>query len=102
MALYPFIEHWVTGDNREHHVLDRPRNAPTRTGLGVMSSRLRLILLAAGATTSWRSCSRFRSTRSRTSSGCLFFLLPPIAYVVTRRTGLLIGIIWLVGSRSER
>ena len=23
---------WVTGDKREHHLLDRPRNAPTRTG----------------------------------------------------------------------
>ena len=32
---YPFVEQWVTGDDREHHILDRPRNAPTRTGLGV-------------------------------------------------------------------
>ena len=32
---YPFIEQWVTGDTREHHILDRPRNAPTRTGFGV-------------------------------------------------------------------
>ena len=34
---YPFIEAWVTGDQREHHLLDRPRNNPTRTGLGVMA-----------------------------------------------------------------
>ena len=34
---YPFLEAWVTGDKREHHLLDRPRNAPTRTGLGVMA-----------------------------------------------------------------
>ncbi|MEY4296226.1 MAG: hypothetical protein RL016_72, partial [Actinomycetota bacterium] len=27
VAVYPFIEKWVTGDEREHHVLDRPRNA---------------------------------------------------------------------------
>ena len=31
---YPFLERWISGDSREHHVLDRPRNAPTRTGLG--------------------------------------------------------------------
>ncbi|MBO0839158.1 MAG: cytochrome b, partial [Actinobacteria bacterium] len=31
-ALWPFLEQWVTGDRREHHVNDRPRNAPTRTG----------------------------------------------------------------------
>lgn len=34
VALYPFFEAWVTGDKREHHVLDRPRNAPTRTAIG--------------------------------------------------------------------
>ena len=34
---------------REHHVLDRPRNVPTRTGLGVMALSTWLILLAAGA-----------------------------------------------------
>src|SRR6266702_3569319 len=30
-ALWPFLEQWITGDKREHHVNDRPRNAPTRT-----------------------------------------------------------------------
>ncbi|TDD16319.1 ubiquinol-cytochrome c reductase cytochrome b subunit [Kribbella turkmenica] len=34
VALYPFIEAWITGDKREHHLLDRPRNMPTRTGIG--------------------------------------------------------------------
>ncbi|MFZ2260161.1 MAG: ubiquinol-cytochrome c reductase cytochrome b subunit [Luteococcus japonicus] len=35
LALWPFIEQWITGDKSEHHLLDRPRNAPTRTALGV-------------------------------------------------------------------
>ncbi len=35
MAIYPFVEQWVTGDKAEHHILDRPRNAPTRTAFGV-------------------------------------------------------------------
>jgi ubiquinol-cytochrome c reductase cytochrome b subunit len=34
MALYPWIESWITGDKREHHFLDRPRNVPNRTALG--------------------------------------------------------------------
>lgn len=34
VAAYPFIEGWITGDKREHHLLDRPRNMPTRTGIG--------------------------------------------------------------------
>ncbi|CAM3553215.1 cytochrome b N-terminal domain-containing protein [Occultella aeris] len=33
--LYPFIERWITGDRREHHGHTRPRNAPTRTAIGV-------------------------------------------------------------------
>ena len=28
-ALWPFLEQWITGDKREHHLLDRPRNAPS-------------------------------------------------------------------------
>lgn len=35
LAVYPFVEAWVTGDKEEHHVLDRPRNVPTRTAFGV-------------------------------------------------------------------
>jgi quinol---cytochrome-c reductase cytochrome b subunit len=35
MAIYPFAEAWVTGDKSEHHVLDRPRNNPTRTAFGI-------------------------------------------------------------------
>ncbi|KQV08183.1 cytochrome bc1 complex cytochrome b subunit [Leifsonia sp. Root112D2] len=34
VMIYPFIEAWITGDKREHHILDRPRNAPTRTAIG--------------------------------------------------------------------
>jgi ubiquinol-cytochrome c reductase cytochrome b subunit len=34
LAIYPFLERWVTGDTREHHILDRPRNQPTRTAFG--------------------------------------------------------------------
>ncbi|MCO5991567.1 ubiquinol-cytochrome c reductase cytochrome b subunit, partial [Actinoallomurus spadix] len=35
IGLYPFFERWVIGDPRPHHLCDRPRNAPTRTALGV-------------------------------------------------------------------
>jgi len=47
MGLYPFIEKWVTGDNEEHHLLDRPRNRPTRTGLGMAAITFYGILFAA-------------------------------------------------------
>ncbi len=34
VAIYPFLEAWITGDKREHHIAERPRNAPTRTAIG--------------------------------------------------------------------
>ena len=35
LLMLPFIEGWITQDKREHHLLQRPRNAPTRTALMV-------------------------------------------------------------------
>lgn len=48
VAVYPFIEEWVTGDQREHHLLSRPRNTPTRTGIGVAAVLFYLSLWLAG------------------------------------------------------
>jgi len=48
-ALWPFLEQWVTGDRREHHVTDRPRNAPTRTALGIAAVTFYGVLWAEGA-----------------------------------------------------
>src|SRR5699024_8295052 len=46
---YPFIERYVTKDTGEHHILDRPRNVPVRTSLGVAVLTAFLVTLAAGA-----------------------------------------------------
>ncbi len=48
-ALYPFIEKAVTGNKGEHHLLDRPRNAPVRTALGVAYITAFFVLAAAGS-----------------------------------------------------
>ncbi|HRV68984.1 MAG TPA: ubiquinol-cytochrome c reductase cytochrome b subunit, partial [Marmoricola sp.] len=45
---YPFIEAWITGDKREHHLLQRPRNAPTRTAFLVAMMTAYGLLWAAG------------------------------------------------------
>ncbi|KQS97058.1 cytochrome bc1 complex cytochrome b subunit [Cellulomonas sp. Leaf395] len=49
LAAYPFIEAFVTGDKREHHVLDRPRNRPFRTAFGVSLLTAFFILILAGS-----------------------------------------------------
>ncbi len=48
-ALWPFFEQWATGDKSEHHINDRPRNAPARTGVGVAAICFYGILWAEGA-----------------------------------------------------
>jgi ubiquinol-cytochrome c reductase cytochrome b subunit len=49
LALWPFIEQRMTGDRREHHLLDHPRDAPVRTGVGAAGLVFFAILtLAAG------------------------------------------------------
>ena len=46
---WPFLEEWVTGDKREHHLLQRPRNAPTRTAfLAAMITAYGLLWAAGG------------------------------------------------------
>jgi ubiquinol-cytochrome c reductase cytochrome b subunit len=35
MTLWPFLERYFTKDASEHNLLDRPRDNPVRTGLGV-------------------------------------------------------------------
>jgi ubiquinol-cytochrome c reductase cytochrome b subunit len=46
---YPFVEEWVTADHREHHLLDRPRNVPVRTAIGVAGVVFYGVLWSAGS-----------------------------------------------------
>ncbi|MBU2073978.1 MAG: ubiquinol-cytochrome c reductase cytochrome b subunit [Actinobacteria bacterium] len=48
LLLLPFLEAWITGDKREHHLLERPRNAPTRTALMVSLMTFYGLMWAAG------------------------------------------------------
>jgi ubiquinol-cytochrome c reductase cytochrome b subunit len=49
ILLWPFIERRLTGDRAEHHLLDRPRDAPWRTGLGVGVLAFAGVLTLAGS-----------------------------------------------------
>jgi ubiquinol-cytochrome c reductase cytochrome b subunit len=49
LYLAPFIEARFTGDQAEHHLLDRPRDHPLRTAIGVGSLAFYLVLLGAAA-----------------------------------------------------
>jgi ubiquinol-cytochrome c reductase cytochrome b subunit len=48
-ALWPFIEQAVTGDREVHHFLDRARDAPGRSGVGVAALAFMVLLTLAGS-----------------------------------------------------
>jgi len=85
VAFYPFIEAWITGDKREHHILDRPRNAPTRTAIGAAGVTFYAVLWASAS--SDIIATHFKVTMEGTihTLQALLFLAPVIAYIVTKR-----------------
>lgn len=85
LALYPFIESWVTGDKREHNLLDRPRNAPTRTGIGVMSIVFYILLWVGGANDIIAVAFDMSINSITWFLRIALFALPPIAFVATKR-----------------
>jgi ubiquinol-cytochrome c reductase cytochrome b subunit len=85
MILYPWIEQWATGDRREHHILDRPRNAPTRTGFGAMAITFYLLLLLSGGNDILASQLHLSINDITNSLRLLVFVAPPIAFWVTKR-----------------
>ncbi len=84
-AIYPFLEAWVTGDRREHHLLDRPRNKPTRTALGVMSLTFYGILWVMGGNDIIAHQFGLSLNAITRTSQVLLIVAPPLAYVITKR-----------------
>ncbi len=48
--VWPFIEAFVTGDKKEHHLLQRPRDHPVRTSIGAAVFAFYFVLFGASAT----------------------------------------------------
>jgi ubiquinol-cytochrome c reductase cytochrome b subunit len=85
VAAYPFVEAWVTGDKREHHVLDRPRNAPTRTGIGAAGVTFYGVLWAAASTDLIATFFQMSLNTVLTFMQVLLIVGPIAAYIITKR-----------------
>ena len=85
LALYPFLESWATGDKREHHLLDRPRNAPVRTGIGVMAIVFYGILWLAGGNDLVATAFDLSINAISRTLQISLIVLPPLAFFVTKR-----------------
>ncbi|SFR32009.1 menaquinol-cytochrome c reductase cytochrome b subunit precursor [Microbacterium azadirachtae] len=85
VAVYPFIEAWITGDKREHHIAQRPRTSATRTAIGVAGVVFYATLWAAA------SSDLIATHFSLTMEGvihtlqALLFIGPVLSYFVTKR-----------------
>jgi ubiquinol-cytochrome c reductase cytochrome b subunit len=85
IAVYPFVESWVTGDKREHHILDRPRNAPTRTAFGVAWLTWYFVLLIAGGNDMFAVFFHLSINSITWFARIGFFVAPVVAFVITKR-----------------
>ncbi|MBB2915371.1 ubiquinol-cytochrome c reductase cytochrome b subunit [Streptosporangium becharense] len=85
LVLYPFIERWVTGDNREHHVVDRPRNNPHRTSIGMTAITFYGVLWLLGANDEIAAFFQVPLNWTTYIGRFLIFAGPLAAYIVTYR-----------------
>jgi ubiquinol-cytochrome c reductase cytochrome b subunit len=84
-ALWPFLEQWITGDRREHHLLDRPRNAPTRTAIGMAAVTFWGVFWAEGANDVIADHLDISLYVTTEIARWAVFIGPVVAYWVTKR-----------------
>jgi ubiquinol-cytochrome c reductase cytochrome b subunit len=85
VAFYPFFEGWVRGEGRNDGRLDRPRNEPTRTGLGVAGIVFFAALWGAGSADLVATSFQVSLESVVHAFQALAVLGPVAAFVVTRR-----------------
>jgi ubiquinol-cytochrome c reductase cytochrome b subunit len=83
LYLWPFLERRVTGDRREHHLLDRPRDRPVRTALGITALAFMGVLLAAGGQDIVARSTGWALVDVRTAFRIALFVVPIACGLVT-------------------
>jgi len=86
--IYPFIEARKNRDTSRHNLLNRPRDVPQRTALGMMAVSFYLVLLVSGGNDI--IADKFHiSLNAMTWAGRIAILVvPPLAYYLTHRIAL--------------
>nr|WP_241698323.1 cytochrome b [Flaviflexus huanghaiensis] len=85
LAIYPFIEAYATGDKREHHILDRPRNVPVRTAIGAVLIVQFIILVITGSNDIIATHFELSINGITWVLRILFLIAPFITFWVTKR-----------------
>ncbi len=82
---WPWIEARVTKDHREHHVLDRPRDRPVRTALGVATLSFYTILGVAASNDVLATAFNLSLNAVLIAFRVMLIVVPPIAALVAYR-----------------
>jgi ubiquinol-cytochrome c reductase cytochrome b subunit len=85
LLLLPFIEGWITGDKRDHHLLQRPRNAPTRTAFMVSLMVFYAVSWIAGGNDIIAIKLHASINQITYFNRAALFLGPAIGFFITRR-----------------
>jgi quinol---cytochrome-c reductase cytochrome b subunit len=85
LMLLPFLDAWITGDKREHHLLERPRNAPTRTALMVALMTMYGLFWVAGGNDIIAIKLHSSINQITYFLRMAVFVGPVIAFIITRR-----------------
>lgn len=85
LAAYPWIERTIIGDEGDQHLLDRPRNMPTRTALGVAFIVFYVLLWIAGGNDQLATTFDLSVNGVTRSLQVAIVVMPPLAYWFTQR-----------------
>jgi ubiquinol-cytochrome c reductase cytochrome b subunit len=85
LGAYPFIEERLTGDRSEHNLLERPRENPTRTGIGVAGITFYGVLWAAASADTMAVLFHLSVNTLIHVFQVLLIIGPPLAMAFTRR-----------------
>jgi ubiquinol-cytochrome c reductase cytochrome b subunit len=82
---YPFLEQWITGDKESHHLLVRPRDAPTRTAFLTAAVTLYGLLWVAGGNDVLAAQFHLNLNYITYFMRGAVFIVPPIMFWFARR-----------------
>jgi ubiquinol-cytochrome c reductase cytochrome b subunit len=84
-GVWPFLEAWITKDKSEHHVNQRPRNAPTRTGLGIAAISFYGVLWLEGSNDVLADHFNVPLYTVTWIARFAVFIVPALGYIITKR-----------------
>lgn len=85
LIAYPWLERLATRDDSEHHLLDRPRDAATRTALGAALLAFYIPLMIAGGNDVLAYNFHLSINTMIRVLQVSLFVLPVVAFLVTKR-----------------